>query len=430
MTPTHLVPTMLSMLRLRNDFLSMRVALILLVLLPSVSLPVSAQNGATLASRSGIGELNFLTTARQRGMGNVNVPLLSAYDLSNANPASWASVTNVRLEANVALEYLGASFVAGDNTTKRANVNGLQFALPIDPELGATVVTGFLPLSRTDFTLRGRETEQATGEKYTLDYESRGGVSLIRLGFSLRPISAVQLGAIFNYHFGEIAQGWTVQFDNGAYFATEQSQRTSFNGPTFTFGALYTGIKSLTLGATMTTATALRATREASYSYATHDSSLGVISGDIDLPMRFGFGASYFFSDRLLAAVDFERQDWTDAKAYDNAQPNLTSMQRLGAGVEFVPSLESDAGFFGRAVYRLGVYNHTSYIKVGNESMSEMGFTLGFGFPVGTHSRGDIAFELGFRGKSESATGKETMMRLSLGISASELWFTRRGEDD
>ena len=386
-----------------------------------------SQNGGTLSSRLGIGELNMQTTSRQQGMGGVSIPLLSSYDINNNNPAAWTEISSVRLEGSLLLENLTTDLPGGTYTSRTGGIQGLQFALPFDKDLGLTFVTGFLPLSRSEFKVETRDAE--AGEAYRLDYESQGGTSVFRIGFSYRPISSIHLGAAYNYNFGTLSQVWDITFDNGTYYGTKQSRAASHNGSTFSFGAIYSGVNNLTVGAMVTTGTEIRSSTSYDFSYSTNDSTVTGVAGTITLPMVFGFGASYLLNDHLLIAMDYSAQDWTNAKSYDQPQTELSLSQKIGGGIEFAPSKETGASFIERSDFRLGSFYRTSYIKLQEQSINELAFTAGMGFPIGTHTRGDIAFEYGMRGKSSDMFGKESILRLSLSISASELWFTRRGDD-
>lgn len=400
-----------------------------LILLLTVLSITFSQNGGTLSSRYGIGELNMQTTSRQRGMGGVSIPLLSSYDITNNNPAAWTEINSVRLEGSLLLENLSTDLTSGTYTSKSAGIQGLQFALPFDKELGLTVVTGFLPLSRSEFKVETRGVE--AGEAYRLDYESQGGISVFRLGFSYRPISSIHFGAVYNFNFGTLSQVSNITFDNGTYYGTNQSRSSSHNGSTFGFGAIYSGINDLTIGVMLTTGTEIRSSRSLAFSYSTHDSVIADQAGTITLPMIFGFGVSYLLNDHLLLAMDYSGQDWTNAKIYDQTQTDFSSSHKISGGVEFAPSKETGASFIERSAFRLGLYYRTSYIKLQDQSQptSELTFTTGMGFPIGAHTRGDFAIEYGMRGSNSDLFGKDSIFRLSFSISASELWFTRRSDD-
>ncbi len=407
--------------------MTMRISAILL--LACILLPhAQAQNGTTIASRYGIGELSLTGTIRQRGMGGVAAPLLSAYDLSMANPASWTGIGAVRLQGALNLEQASSDLSDARVTTHSAGLASLMFALPISTEQGWTLALGFHPLSRTNFSTDTRGSEQ--GEGYLLDYASSGGISVFQLGFSFRPFMDLHLGATYNYNFGTISRSWNITFDNGTYFNGKESRDASHNGSTATFGAIYTGVKNFSIGAALTTGTGLRASQDALYSYITHDSTLTGGSATIDLPLEYSLGVSWTAGDNLLAAAEYSDQDWSGTLLSDQPSTQFGHRRRISAGVEYSPSHAPEESFFRRALYRLGFYRQTGYVAVGNTETTEFFLTAGFGFPIGGFTRSDIAFEYGWRGAASDPTGKDTIMRLSIGVSASELWFIRHDTED
>lgn len=405
-----------------------RTCFILLACITASFVSLHAQNGSSIRSRYGIGELNFLSTPRQLGMGGVNIPFSSNYDISRSNPAAWHELTNVRLQMNGSMENLDNASTLGTTSTSAASLQGLSFALPIKKDIGMTAVLGFQPVSRSSFAIQARG--DASGEGYRLAYESQGGLSALRIGMSYKPIPEIGVGAMYGYHFGTINQAWKVTFDNGSFHNTDQSRITSHSGSNLTFGAIFYPMQGLSFGATIATATDLNASRDTRYLYIYTDSTLVGESGTVELPMSFGFGASYLIGNKIMVAADFHSQDWAGAKAFDRDQPELKVAQRIGAGVEFLPSTEVGASFWEKTAWRLGFTSQALYVRLRDKEENEIAFTGGFGFPIGNYTRADLAVEYGWRGEESNLAGKDTFLRISFGISASELWFIRRGDDD
>jgi hypothetical protein len=148
------------------------------------------------------------------------------------------------------------------------------------------------------------------------------------------------------------------------------------------------------------------------------------------VPLQYGVGLSWVLSENLLAAAEYSAQNWSGVTVYNQPSSLFRNRSRLSAGVEIAPSRAVDESFFKRALYRLGVTRQSGYVAVQDQEVSEFFLTAGMGFQLGGFTRTDIAFEYGWRGQASNAMGKDTMMRLSIGVSASELWFVRRGDDE
>lgn len=64
---------------------------------------------------------------------------------------------------------------------------------------------------------------------------------------------------------------------------------------------------------------------------------------------------------------------------------------------------------------------------VNSQSIKDLGFTLGIGFPVtGSFSNVNIGFELGKKGTTSANLVQENYANLSLSLSLNDRWFEKR----
>ncbi|MFA6235525.1 MAG: hypothetical protein WC824_15255 [Bacteroidota bacterium] len=385
----------------------------------------SAQNGGTVESRYGIGELDLMVTARQRAMGSTAVGLLSATDINPINPAAWSSIEELRLEGGISYERI--SMTRSDNAVSAASIKGFSFVFPLEESMRLRLGSALMPVSRSEYKTVGYGT--IDGESYSVTYEGAGGVSLFRAGLSAEPLPHVKIGAAYNYYFGNIDQNWELRFDNGAWFPARQMRATSHSGSGFQLGLLYDGIQNLSFGISLRTAAALNASRNLVYEYTTSDSTLNGASGTQDLPMAFSAGLSWQMTDELLVATDYSRQDWTDAIMFDRKQTGQGVTYKWAVGAEWYPfKNDLEARTLSRTAFRLGFYMQQPYVAIDNNKGTEYFITTGVGFPVFGNNRGDVALEYGWRGSDDQLLGTQNILRLSVSVTVGESWFIRNKE--
>ena len=392
------------------------------LLLSSVAV---AQNGGTIESRFGIGELDLMATARQRGMGTTAAALTSTTDISLSNPATWSSIDELRLEGGLSYEYLTSS--RSDAAVAIGSIKGFSFVFPLEESLRLRLGSSVVPASRSDYRTRGEGS--LDGQDYAVTYEGSGGISLFRVGLSGEPLPNVRFGAAYQYYFGTIEQISELHWDNGLWYNARQTRATSHSGSGLLLGLHYDGIRGLSVGATVRPATSLSATRNLTIEYSTADSTLSGSSGSQDIPLAFSVGAAWQATDALLIAVDYSVQDWSEATVFDGKQTGLGETYKVAVGAEWYPyKNDLDARTLSRTAFRFGFYLQQPYMAFDNETTQEYFITTGAGFPIFGSNRGDVALEYGWRGSESSTLGAQSILRLSFSVSVGESWFVRKAD--
>ena len=121
-------------------------------------------------------------------------------------------------------------------------------------------------------------------------------------------------------------------------------------------------------------------------------------------------------------------QNWADAKYFGAHLSELRNSTRAGIGFETIPS--SDAGsYLKRVVYRAGFVYHSTYYQINGSGIDEYLICAGIGLPIAPGTHLNIALQGGVRGSSSSVLQKDTIIRFSIALSASEAWFIRFEEE-
>jgi hypothetical protein len=384
-----------------------------------------AQNGGTIESRFGIGELNTPVTVRQLGMGGVASALASDYDISFSNPAAWTFVNQLRLSAGMQFEHVSMS--RSDNAVSTVGIKGFHFIIPLEESFRLRLVAGMQPLSRSEYTASG--TQRIEDDRYDIRYQGSGGISKFRTGLAFSPFSGVSLGAVWQYYFGTIEQSWELNFENSSYFPSYQRRASSHNGSGVLFGLHVQGPEGIDIGMTLSPLTTLGVSRNLVFSYSTMDSTVRGASGEQSIPMEYAVGLSWRPNDEFRFGVDYRAQDWSEAIVFDEKQSRLGAAYMIGVGVEWTPvGKDGDTRGINRTAYRLGATILRPYVSLEDDNAQELFITAGAGFPIFAASRADVALSYSWRGAEASILGTQNVLRLAISVSVGESWFIRRRE--
>ena len=398
----------------------MKNTILFLLLIPAA---LVAQNGGSVLSRFGVGELDNLSTARQRAMGNSGSAITSGFDVHATNPAAWSFVNGLRLQGNTSYEYESSSKDAalsyGSFTFK-----SLQFVLPLEENWRSRLVAGIHSLSTIGYEVSAKGSTD--GRTFNAGYAGEGGLAFASVGTGLQPLPSLSIGLAMRWYFGSIDQRMSVDFDDANYFDAEQRLSSSHSGGGYLFGAAYTGIGGLTISASAATAAELDVSRDLHVQYSTHDSTIRGADGIQDIPVRYQGGFSYEINPRLLVAADVAVQDWTGARVFGTTQSELTSSYRIGAGAEWKLAGDGGQGMLRSTLLRFGFTHQRLPVLLDGVVQTETLGTLGLGIPVFGESRADMALEAGLRGVESDILGSRLMIRFSVSVSVGENWFVRR----
>jgi hypothetical protein len=381
--------------------------------------------GSSIYSRYGLGEIRFPTSVRLQGMGGVSIGPLSPTDVNRINPASWSVLSTVRLSGSYMYE--GLSTTDGINSAyfTGGNFDGVLLAFPIAKDEGVTLSVGFTPFSDVGYEVKTPTT--INDVKTDFIYSGSGGLSTGVVGLSYTPLNNLHLGASLNYLVGTIDNAVDVNFDNPEYVATSNVRSTNIKGVNFTLGTVYSGIRNFTLGAVFSTGSDLSASRETVIRHISTNTRDTIRSDDgtVHLPVAYGFGLSYLLKERYLFGVDYYTQDWNSFSAYGVKAPEIRSSRQFGVGMEILPGKEATS-LWGRLAYRLGAFYNETYYQLKGEPLNELFFTAGIGVPVSHNARIDVSLAYGTRGTDVKGLQKDNIFRLSVGLSAGELWFVTK----
>jgi hypothetical protein len=403
---------------------------LLLLLLLSVA---PLYGGGSVYSRFGIGDLTYFGGSRLYALGNTGLALYGDGFINRLNPAGLARISETRFSGGFEYLHYSSSDNRSSGKLARGDFQGLAFAIPIERDYGITLLLESTPYSTVHYAVDRTDHLGETTIRQRL-YGS-GGLTSLGVGGSFALSRHAFAGAKFNYLFGGIRQLNRIDFDDPTYTNSELQHQRYHSGYNVTLGVnvhdfsdLFGAAawQSLALGVFLTTPATLNVREEVFHTIGNNTDTLRIASGDRSIPLAWGIGLSYLFSERYIMATDLQVQHWKAANFSEQQSVEIRNSLRLSVGLETLPQRTSDS-YFHRVAYRVGMVYNSTYIKVGTTPIDEFLVTGGLGLPIGPNSKLNLGLQFGTRGTT--TVQRDTILRLSLSLSASEAWFIRFEED-
>jgi hypothetical protein len=380
-------------------------------------------------SRYGIGEIQLNMRGKNIGMGSVGVGMFGETFMNFANPAALASVSRTMFTAGYQYRNYDSEDATGVSVIGTGNISEFGLAFPLYSPKKIVLSLGVLPYSSVGYQQEVSQT--VSGEHVLQQFEGKGGLNSAQLSVSYAASSSVMLGMTAHYLFGAIYKDQTIHFSSSNFYGGAYNQTMSLSGFALTLGGLYLGIDkalglstsgNLNAGATVFSGSSLDFDNEILRNFSSNQDTIAVNNKTIDLPLGFSVGMSYV-KNKINYAADVDFQQWDNFKISNVHPAEIQNSIRFGAGAEFLPSDNFADSFWDRVAYRLGGYYRITNTKVNGTSINELFGSFGLGFPSSFDSRLNMSVEYGIRGTTSSALIKDTIIRFTVSLTASELMF-------
>jgi len=383
--------------------------------------------GGSTYSRFGVGDLVRYGGSRLDGMGGAGIALSGSNYLNLLNPAAIGKIQYTRFTGGYEFSNFSSSDDLESGRFARGSFKGAAFGFPIDKEYNIAAVLEASPYSSVNYATQMQDTIVRQ------DFYGTGGLSLLSLGGSISPVNKLTLGAKLNYVHGRIRQAVNFTFQDASFTNSEIERSDFYAGFNVTLGGLYEGVgdllgskalQPLTIGFILSTPTTLSVNRESVLTTSVSTDTTYTNSGKTDLPLAYGLGLAYQVENKYVFTADMYHQQWQNAKFQGAVLPEFRNSTRIGAGFEALPGGPLEP-FWKRAAYRAGLYyNATSYV-VNGTPINEFFLTGGLGLPIGPEASLDINLQLGTRGTTSNGLQRDTIVRLTVSVSGSEVWFMK-----
>jgi hypothetical protein len=404
-----------------------------------VTFPFITFAGGSSFSRYGFGDILRYGDGRTYAMSGTGIALIDNGFINGLNPAGLARISFTRFSTGFDYNNYLSKEETGSSFYSTGGFQGIAFAFPISKENGIVMSAEFTPYSTVSYGITSSFTDTTVQSIQNRTFYGSGGLSFIGIGLSASPLSDLHIGARLNYMYGRTRQYQTIAFDNTTLVPTTFDRTAYYSGFTCTLGTIYEGVatllnvpalRTLTMGLTLTTASSLDANIRRTYqasSYFAGDSTTAE-DGTAGLPVSIGFGLSYVHQNRYRFLGDVVTEPWGSTKYLGSTPENIRNSLRTSLGFEALPAKDADT-FLKRLVYRAGFAYNSTYYQINGVGINEFLASGGLGIPVGPESQLNIGFQIGVRGSMDNHLQKDTIVRLSVAISASEIWFLKFDEE-
>ncbi len=383
----------------------------------------------SIYSRFGVGEINTFVSGKNIGMGNTGIATFGETHINLANPASTMNIPRTILSVSYQYRNYNSEDASGASIFNTGNINSFALAFPVYSPKKMVLTFGVVPFSSVAYE---QQLSTTSNGGITQTFEGRGGITSGQLSLSYAVNPDIALGITTHYLFGSIYKDQKVEFTSAEFFGGSYNQTNSLSGFGFTLGGIYSGIdkalgfsdtKDMNAGLTLFSGSSLDYDNQLLRNYSTNQDTVLANDKTMKLPLGFSFGLAYI-KNKTVYEADVQFQNW-DNFTIDGFHPaEIQNSIRLGAGVEFLPQSDFIGDdYFKRLSYRFGGYYRMTNLKLNGESINELFGSAGLSFPMSIETRMHLAIEYGIRGTTASSLIKDTMLRFTVSVSASELMF-------
>ncbi len=402
---------------------------------------VTAQYDQSSYSIFGIGNPNWNGYSHNASMGGLGVSYGSRFFLNNLNPALGASNLEAVFQTGASMDLRQFSQNQNSYTSVAGGIKDFGLNMPIvygKWNLGVSLN----PYTSVNYGFTTRnEGAGPDGSTTVVEVEGRGGTDELAITNAFR-LKNFQFGVKAAFIFGSIQKEDLFSLEGvgqGGFGSSIVNDRRSFHRLSFGLGALYklplSEQSRLNIGAFYNPEISLRQNRLVTFENQVTTRSDTLVfdksaKKTITIPQKMGFGLSYEKFQKVTIGADFLMQDWADYRDEDGqVETAYGKSYRFAVGGSFIPNYSSKK-LIGASTYRFGVhYEQTPYL-VNNETVNDIGISLGASLPFNAfwgQGHMNIGTTFGQRGKASNGMVRETYFKIHVGFSIQDLtWFTKQ----
>jgi len=387
-----------------------------------------AQQGtASPYSFFGIGDVRFKGTLENRSMAGVAVEQDTIH-LNIENPASYASLIQTTFTVGGTFATSNLKTSSQSEKAQRSTFDYLALGIPMG-KFGASF--GLIPVSSVGYKILNDNsaTEGATSSQLT----GTGGINKVYFGLSYKIMRDWNIGVDAQYNFGKITTT-SIEAVTGVQNGTGEVNTSELSGTAFSFGTMYqkkiykkTSIFS-SLSYTFASNLNSDNTRVITVQGDSDSYVVPVQSTKLKLPNKLSIGLGIGESRKWLVGANMTFQGDGQLANYYNSESNVRyeSYSKYAVGGYYLPNYNSFTSYMSRITYRAGLKYEKIGLIVNNESIKDIGMSLGAGIPIpGSFSNLNFGVEFGKRGTTAADLVQENYVNFSVGFSFNDKWFVK-----
>jgi hypothetical protein len=169
-------------------------------------------------------------------------------------------------------------------------------------------------------------------------------------------------------------------------------------------------------------------TREISVSGDPDPYAYPATENKLKLPNKLSIGVGVGEARKWLVGTTLAFQGNGQYANYYNSSDEVRyeKYSKYAVGGYYIPNYTSFSSYFSRITYRAGLKYEKIGLVINNESINDVGMTLGAGLPItGSFSNVNLGLEFGKRGTTAAGLIQENYFNFSLSFSFNDRWFVR-----
>ena len=426
--------------------------------------------GAVLAqenspySRYGIGDLVPNQNIYHRGMGGACIADTNNQVINTVNPAALANISRTIFDfgGEIDVRTLKSTSSPSKYTGTNTIISYVQFNFPLTPKKWRernnawALSFGIQPVSRINYKIQKNERKEFPhlSDSLVTIYEGNGGLNKFNIGTAFK-FKNLRLGVSSGYAFGNKDFSTRIAFANDSviYYKSNTESQVHYGGVFVNAGFQYQFRlnskedsiplqKFISIGGFANFQQSMNAREKLVQETFVYDDNGAVIpldtikydesqKGTIVLPMTIGAGIAYH-DWHWTAALDFISSSWNNYRYYGTSD-NVQNSWVIKAGIQYYPA--NITSYWKTVKYRLGGYYGQDYVKL-DKNRPYYAVTAGASFPLTPVNRLSgtdrdravlhMGLEFGSRGNNQSLGVKESITRISLGLTVNSSWFIKR----
>ncbi|UNZ00146.1 hypothetical protein MQE36_07330 [Zhouia spongiae] len=407
----------------------------------------------------GVGQAKYNNTAESRAMGGLSVYSDSIH-VNLANPASYSKLSLTTYTAGLSYSSLGLKTDSANENASTASFDYLALGVPVSDNFGFGF--GIQPYSTVGYRLQTLE-ESEDGPTVLNRYSGDGGVNKVFLSMGYQVFKGLSVGVTGSYLFGKTEHKYLGLRDDIRY-GTREISKSKYKGFDVKAAINYEGEindrlywqssfmyspESILISENsreIATVLINNNGEEAPRDVQDVDlASEGLESLNLSIPQTFTAGLGIGERKKWYLGAEFELKKTSkfDNKFENFGRSSYENAERFSVGGYYIPDYDSFTGYWKRIVYRAGLYNGRTGLKVNGMPTHDFGMTFGVGLPLGGYvpttnvfqqfagmfSNLNVGVEFGKRGSTLYNRVQENYFNVNIGLSFNDRWFVKRKYD-
>jgi hypothetical protein len=254
-------------------------------------------------------------------------------------------------------------------------------------------------------------------------YDHRSGLFTVPLSIAWGITPWARVGGAFQLERGSIKDASRIEFNSTSYRDVESRRDRTFSGTSWNASALVQVHPRISVGAAVNSATEYAVDEAFTYTRSDFDS---ISQYDFTLPLAWEVGAALEITGRWWLSSHFWQRRAPGHDGFPQLAGSIGDERLISLGLE--RRRVASGSFFSRIPLRFGFYEDRWHFEHPDGRPVKSRFvTLGSGFDLpGGPGAIDLSLEMGQIGSISDNGLDERVIRLAVGLSASEAWSLRK----